>query len=61
MKELTKDEQVALALTSALIQAKNGEAIKKSELEEAYDAYRRMREFILQTPDSRAERGLPAR
>lgn len=53
---LTQDEQVALALTCALLQG--GKLPNDTELKAAYGAYSRMVSLIANTPESRARRGL---
>lgn len=57
MSELSKDEKIALQLTSALLQARAGEHLKDNDLSEAYSAYRRLHKIIASSPESRAARG----
>lgn len=57
MNDLNKDEKIALALTSALIQARGSEHLKDNELSEAYSTYRRLHKIIASSPESRAARG----
>lgn len=58
MSDLSKDEKIALALTSALLQALDGQMPTDGHIQIAHTAYRRMHKVIASSPESRAERGL---
>jgi hypothetical protein len=56
---LSHDEQIALTLTAALIQAKSDGNVPDVDLQKAYRSYKRLHDMIADSPESRARRGFP--
>ncbi len=57
MNNLSKDENIALALATALVQARPGEIAGQHEIEAAYETYKQLKTLIANSPESRSERG----